>query len=175
MSSPRREIPAPAPADCRGFTLVEVLIAGVLLALALLAMSGLFVTGYANVAVAGKTTIGLAAARQILEEARGLPFDSLSNLDDFDTDDPSSLPADDPEREVARRWRYTLAGDGPGWSFTDAEIARWPQPPEGTDTLGATGTIDIVLEQPTLARVTITIAIPGSWRTVEMSTLVAGS
>lgn len=156
----------------KGFTLVEALVAGVLLAFALLAMSGMFVTGYANVAVAGNTTTGLAAARHALEDVRALPFDSLVALDGFDTDDAGSLPADGPEREFARRWRYMMSGAGVGWSFSDEEIARWPQPADDLGAAGASGRIEVVLQSPTLARVRVLVAIPGSWRNVELFTLV---
>jgi hypothetical protein len=166
--------PAPVPErDERGLTLVEVLLAGALLAVSLLAMSSMFVSGYANIAVAGRSTTGLAAGRQILEDVRGLPFESLANLDDFDTDDPSSAPAADPEREVARRWRYALAGDGVGWDFTSEEIGDWPTPPEDVAVLGATGRINVQALSATLSRVTVTIVVPGTRRDIELSTLVA--
>jgi Tfp pilus assembly protein PilV len=156
-----------------GFTLVEVLLAGVLMAVALLAMAGMFVTGYANITVAGRSTNGLAAGRQILEDVRSLPFASIANLDGLDTDDPSTLPAGGPEREVARRWRHALAGDGVGWSFTDEELARWPQPPAEVKILGATGRIDVVAQSATLNRVTATIMVPGTRRNIVLTTLVA--
>ncbi len=162
-------------AEENGFTLVEALVAGVLLGFALLAMSGMFVTGYANVAVAGNTTTGLAAARHALEEMRVLPFASVVALDGFDTDDAASLPADDPEREFARRWRYMMAGAGVGWSFSGEELARWPQPAGDLGAAGASGRIDVVLENPNLARVHVFVAIPGSWRNIELSTLVSGN
>jgi Tfp pilus assembly protein PilV len=161
-------------AAARGFTLVEVLICGVLLAFGLLAMSGLFVTGYSSIAMAGRSTNALAAGRQLLEDASSLPVANLANLDGFDTDDPATTPAADPEREVARRWRYVLAGDGVGWSFTQAELDRWPQRPDAAEAPGAAGRIDVALDSPTLARVTVTIAVPGTRRTTELFTLVAG-
>jgi hypothetical protein len=159
--------------DERGLTLVEVLLAGALLAVSLLAMSSMFVSGYANIAVAGRSTTGLAAGRQILEDVRGLPFDSVVNLDGFDTDDPSSTPAAEPESEIARRWRYALAGEGVGWTFTTEEIDDWPAPPADVAVLGATGRIDVDLVSATLARVTVTIVVPGTRRDIELTTLVA--
>jgi Tfp pilus assembly protein PilV len=155
-----------------GSTYVEVLIAGVLLAYALFSMCGMFVAGYANVNEAGRTTMALSAGRQLLEDVRLLPPEALADLDGFDTDDASTQPADDPQREVARRWRYALAGEGVGWSFSSSEIARWPDLAEQGEPLGAAGTIDIVARSATLTEVTLTISVPGRWRDVRISTLL---
>jgi prepilin-type N-terminal cleavage/methylation domain-containing protein len=158
----------------RGFTLIEVLICGVLLAFGLLAMSGMFISGYANIARSGRSTTALAAGRQFLEDARRLPLANLANLDGFDTDDPGTLPAADPELEIARRWRYVLAGEGVGWTFTADELDRWPPRPDEAEVLGAAGRVQVSLDSPTLARVSITIRVPGARRTTELFTLVAG-
>jgi Tfp pilus assembly protein PilV len=155
-----------------GFTYVEVLIAGVLLAFALFSMCGMFLAGYANVNTAGRTTMGLSAARQLMEDVRQLPFASLPNLNGFDTDDPGTLPEDDPEREVARRWRYALAGEGVGWDFTDDEIERWPDLADQGDPLGAAGTVTVTPRSGTLTEVSLTISVPGRWRDVRISTLI---
>jgi Tfp pilus assembly protein PilV len=156
-----------------GFTYIEVLIAGALIALALFGMCGMFVTGLAHVTGAGRATMGLSAARQVMEDLRRVPFDNLINLDGFDTDDPGTLPGDDPEFEVARRWRYALAGEGVGWDFTDDEKSRWTDLAAQGDPLGANGTIDVALESATLARITLEISVPGRWRPLRISTLVA--
>ncbi len=159
-------------AKAAGFTLVEVLIAGVLMAVAMLAMAGMFVASYSNVVVAGNSTVGVAAARQILEDVRSLPFDSIESLDGFDTDDPLSLPADDAARDFALRWRETLAGDdGVGWGQDGS-----PSNAGSYDTAhatGATGRLGVALENDNLARVSVVIRVPGSWRDLEMFTLVA--
>ena len=53
-----------------GFTYVELLVATALLLVGFLTLVGMFITGYAQVTGAGNTTMGLAATRQVLEEAR---------------------------------------------------------------------------------------------------------
>ena len=156
-----------------GFTYLEVLVGGTLLLIGLLAVAGMFVTGYANVNGAGNTTMGLSAARQVLEDVRRLPYDNLVNLDGFDTEDPGTLPASDPEREVARRWRYAVAGEGVGWSFTDEEKARWPDLALQGDELGGVGTIDVTQQTASLTAIDIEVSVPGHWRTIQLSTLIS--
>ena len=98
--------PATFTSDSRGFTYVEVLVAGTLMAFTLFAVCGMFVSGYSNLSTGGKTTMGVAAGRQFMEDIRSIPYDDLIELDGFDTDDSKSLPGDGPAREVARRWRF---------------------------------------------------------------------
>jgi type II secretory pathway pseudopilin PulG len=168
MSDTSRKAPANA-----GFTLVEVMISGVLLAVALLAMSGMFVVGYADITSAGRSSNALASARQVLEDVRDLPFPSIVALDGFNTDDPNSLPDDADAREIAKRWRYTLAGDGVAWEYEQGETANYPTNPHDDQTLGSAGRIDVDLQAATLARVRITVFVPGSRRNIELITLVA--
>ncbi len=156
-----------------GFTYIELLVAASLLLVSLLTLSGLFVTGYSNVDGAGNSTMGLAAARQLVEDARRLPYDNLVNLNGFNTDDPTTLPANNPEREVARRWRFALAGGGAGWAFTDAEKARWPSLVDLGASLSGVGSITAVQQTATLTEITVSISVPGTWRQIELSTLIA--
>ena len=102
-----------------------------------------------------------------------MPYDNLINLDGFESDDPSTLPASGPEREVARRWRFTLAGEGVGWTFTDAEQARWPTLVDLGDELDASGSIEVVQQTATLTRITVSVSVPGKWRPIQISTLIA--
>jgi Tfp pilus assembly protein PilV len=156
-----------------GFTYLEVLIAATLLAVSLLAMCSVFVAAFANVASSGRSTIANAAAHQVLEDIRALPFDNIAALDNFDTDNATSQPASDPEREIARKWRYTLAGDGTGWSFTSAEATRWTTPAGSGGQVRGIGTIDVTAQSTNLTMVTITVNVPGRWRPIVVSTLVA--
>ena len=156
-----------------GFTYVELLIASTLLAVSILALAGMFVTGYATVNSAGATTMGLSSARQVLEEVRRLPYDNLINLNGFETDDSTTLPSNGPELEVARRWRYALAGDGVGWTFTAAESARWPTLNDQGQDLDASGTIRVEQQTATLTKITVTVSVPGKWRPIQLSTLIA--
>ena len=156
-----------------GFTYLETIVATSLLLVSFLALAGMFILGYAQINGAGNTTMGLAAVRQVLEEARRLPYDNLVNLDGFDTDDPTTLPDDNPEREVARRWRYALAGEGVGWTFSSEEQARWPTLAEQGDALRAAGRIRAVPASATLTEITATVSVPGRWRPIRVATLIA--
>lgn len=55
-----------------GFTLVEVLIAAGLLALAFFAVVNLFSTGYSNITYAGRTTTAVALAQQKIERLKAI-------------------------------------------------------------------------------------------------------
>src|SRR5213076_2075640 len=76
--------------DSRGFTLAEVMIASMVLTIGLLAVVGMFPVGYGQVADAGRMTLAVTGARQILEDVGALPFANLSNLNGFDTTNPDS-------------------------------------------------------------------------------------
>jgi prepilin-type N-terminal cleavage/methylation domain-containing protein len=158
-----------------GFSLIELLIGITILSIGLLAIASMFSTGYVDVAAGGKTTMAANAGRQIIEEMRNLPFQSLANLNGFSTSTPGSLPASDPEREVARKWRYVLSGDGTGWGFTAAEIQRWgASGTMGTATVpfGGVGSISVVNQSATLQLVTITLTIPGR-PSAQLATLIS--
>lgn len=156
----------------RGATYIEVLVAGILMAFGLLTMANMFFLGYTNVDSAGRTTIGLSAARQLMEDVRRLPYDDLVELHGFDSDNPATLPENGAPREIARRWRYALAGDGVGWDFTNDETTRWGDPSNTTGAHGATGSISVVQQTTTLTEVTLTVTVPGRWRSIRISTLV---
>src|SRR5947199_10431740 len=95
------------------------------LTVGVVAVVGMFPVGYGQVADAGRMTLAVTGARQILEDVGALPFASLSNLNGFDTTNPATLPASDPELTVDRRWRYMLAGAGDGFTFTTAKQPQW--------------------------------------------------
>ena len=61
--------------DIKGFTLVEILIAIVVLAIALVPLIGVFTTGSKESGVAQKITIGTSLAQDLLEEIRSKQFD----------------------------------------------------------------------------------------------------
>ncbi len=166
---------ASVPQREAGFSYIEVMIASVVLLTSLLALAGMFVLAVTNVSSAGNTTMALSAARQVMEDVRDLPFDALPDLDGFDTDDPASLPADGPAREIARRWRYALAGDGVGWTFTQDGTAgnADDHAHDQGNQLGAAGSIDVISRSATLTEVRITVSIPGRWRDINMSTLIS--
>ena len=161
------------PADAPGFTLIEAFIAMTILAVAILGIAAMATTGYGNLDDAGKMTMALTAARQMLEDLRSLPFDNLTNLDGFDTGTPATLPAGNPERDTARGWRYALAGSGNGFTFTAAEQARWSTLSMGTLPAGGRGQISVVAQSATRRLVTVTVSIPGRWGSLQLTTLIA--
>jgi prepilin-type N-terminal cleavage/methylation domain-containing protein len=168
----------------QGFTLIEILIGITLLVVGILGVATMFGTGYNTVGEGGRMTMAVTAARQVLEDMRTLPFDRLSDLNNFTTGNSGSVPpadaALDPGRTIAigiaRKWRYALAGDtGTGWNFTTAEKAKWRSLGVGTATFGATGLVQVAdVNNPlTLRRITVTVSIPGGRWTVQLATLVS--
>jgi len=161
-----------------GFSLIELLIGMSLMAVALLSIAAMFSTGYSDVHAGGRTTMGTSAARQMIEDIQTLPFDSLVNLNNFNTTNAGSLPASNPERDLARKWRYALAGEGTGWpAYSTAEKAMWSTLTISGVPLGAAGQIAVVQDSPTLRRITVTVRLPG--RTagesipVQLTTLIS--
>jgi prepilin-type N-terminal cleavage/methylation domain-containing protein len=164
------------PVGDRGLTLVEILVAMTVLAVALLGIAGMFETGYTTATAGGKMTLALTGARQMLEDIRTIPtnpLDSLDNLNGFDTNSTATLPASDPELAIARKWRYALAGEGVGWSFTTAEKAKWSVLSSDGTTFGGRGQISVVNQSATLRLVTVTVAVPGRGVNIQLATLIS--
>lgn len=173
MNAPASEA-QPRRGACAGFTYIEVLIAGGLLTVVLLALCGVFLTGYAGVTSSGKSSVGVSAARQMMEAIRLLPFANVGNLNGLDTDNVATLPASGAEREIARRWRYVLAGDGVGWTFTAAERTRWTNLTLGEGPpISAKGTVTVTARSATMWEVTVSVNVPGRFRPVALKTYVA--
>ncbi len=154
----------------RGFASLEVLTAVTLVAIILLSVATMFLTAYSSVERSGKTTVAVALARQMFEDLRSLPYDNLTTLDGFDTTDSGTLPADEPQRSIARKWRYAVAGEGAGFSYTAEEKASWAA-------VGATGAplagrIEITQPSATLRRVTVTLTVEGQPTEVRLATLI---
>ncbi len=157
-----------------GFTLLEVLVGATILAVALLAMSAMFPVGYTNITEAGKMTMAITGARQVFEEVSALPFDNIINLNGFDTLDPATLPPGEPERTIARRWRYALAGEGDGFTFTATEKGEWSTLSTGGGiTLNGRGQVNVVTLSATLDQVTVTITYPGRSTGVTLVTNIS--
>jgi len=163
----------------RGFTLVEVLVAAMILTVALLTLATMFPTGYKQIADAGRLTLATNGANHVLEDLGSVPFTSVRNLNNFDSNSSGSLPAADPELAIARRWRYMLAGSGSGFSFTTAETTAW-----GTVTPFG-GRAQVQIRQvdnagnvcpaaATTCRAVVTITMPGqpAPTTVTLSTIL---
>jgi prepilin-type N-terminal cleavage/methylation domain-containing protein len=162
-----------------GFSLIELLIGMSIMAVGLLSIATMFSTGYTSVSQGGRTTMATAAARQVLEDMQALPFDRLGNLNGFNTTTVGTLPASNPERDVARKWRYALAGEEAGWpAYSSAEKAMWSTLTisDGASNvpLGATGQITVAAEggSASLVRVTVTVTAPGRPAT-QIATLIS--
>ena len=173
MTGPLRHPSAPPRRAEGGFTFIEVLIAGTLLAVSMLAMCSVFVVGYASVNTAGTSTVGVRAAQQMLEDVRALSFDSIISLNNFDTDNSATQPTADPARELARRWRYALAGEGVGWSFTSTEKTKWTDLTAGRTAVRGSGTITVTAVSTTLDEIRVSVAVPGRWRPIVLTTRIA--
>jgi prepilin-type N-terminal cleavage/methylation domain-containing protein len=154
--------------DTRGFTLAEVIIASMVLLIALLVIATMFPMGHQQVMDAGRMTLAVTAARQVLEDVGALPFNSVVNLNGYSTANAATLPAADPELAAARRWRYMVGGSGGGFTFTAAELAQY-----GSVTpMGGTATIQVTSPSATLRQVTVTVSVPGLTTNVQLSTMV---
>ncbi len=170
----------------RGFTLVEIMIGLTLLVVGVLGVASMFSRGYSNVGDGGRLTMAVTAGRQMLEDVRLVPFAQLPNLNGptgggFRTDQPATLPAGEPERTIARKWRYALAGADAtaGWAFSSTETQQWGRLLSGTRggaEFGAVGQITVVdVDNPvTLRQVTVTITDPSGTKTyVQLQTLIS--
>ena len=154
--------------DDRGFTIAEVLVASLVLLIALLVIATMFPMGYKQVVDAGKMTVAVTGARHILEDIGALPFDSVANLNGFNTTNPATLPASDPELAAARRWAYMVAGSANGFGFTPGELAEY-----GNFTpFGGQASIVVTNPSGTLRQATVTVSVPGLSPTIQLTTIV---
>lgn len=162
-------------ANSRGFTLAEVIIASMVLIVALLVIASMFPMGHQQVVDAGRMTLAVTAGRQILEDIGALPFDSIRNLNGFNTGSSGSVPASDPELAAARRWRYMIAGPGNGFTFTTAEMAQYGNitPIGGAATIQVTspagGTCSATGSR---CQATVTVTVPGLTASVQLATII---
>jgi prepilin-type N-terminal cleavage/methylation domain-containing protein len=166
----------------RGFSLIELLIGMSIMAVALLSIATMFSTGYSDVTAGGKTTMATAAARQLLEDIRTLPFDRIAELNNLNTNNPGSLIAPDAAqdpgrtkvRNIARKWRYALAGDLTGWG--GGPDAAWSFLASGTPSglpsgtpFGVRGQVAVASPTATLRQVTVTVFLPGKLAGEELA------
>jgi prepilin-type N-terminal cleavage/methylation domain-containing protein len=159
-----------------GFTLIEILVGMTILVVGILGVTSMFGTGYTNVGQGAQVTMAVSAARQMLEDIRTIPFNNLPNLNGFDTNATGTQPANNPERGIARKWRYALAGTGTGWNFTAAETAMWQSLGVGNVVFGGEGTITVASQTATLQLVTVTVrtaTASGRGATVQLATLIS--
>jgi len=156
--------------DRRGFTLVEVLVASMILVVALLTLASMFPVGYRQIADAGRMTMAVSGARHILEDVGDVPFANISNLNGVDTGSNAGVIAGlgGTESAIARRWRYMLAGSGDGFTFTSAETTAW-----GSVTpFGGRAVVTVANTSATLRTVTVVVTVPGLPGNVTLSTVI---
>jgi Tfp pilus assembly protein PilV len=163
--------------------LIEILIGLTVMTIGLLGVAGMFSTAYTDVTAGGRTTMGLTAARQIIEDIRLLPFENIADLNNFNTNNAGSVPPVDATRDpgrtmartMARKWRYGLQGDGAGWNFTTAEKQEWSMLTTGGSVpFGGSATVTVASPSATLRQITITVPVPGrAGVNVSISTLVS--
>jgi Tfp pilus assembly protein PilV len=171
QSIPQARCAHAARGTARGFVSVEVLASVTVVAIVLLSVATMFLTAYGSVERSGRTTAAVALARHLIEDLRALPFDGLVEFDGLDTGDPSTLPDADPEREIARRWRYALAGAEPGWAVSTLEQQRWSS--FADDGAPISGTVEVVTPAAGLRRVTVTLSVQGHERPLRIATLIS--
>ncbi|HEY7539028.1 MAG TPA: prepilin-type N-terminal cleavage/methylation domain-containing protein [Methylomirabilota bacterium] len=154
----------------RGFTLVEVLVASMILVVALLTLASMFPVGYKQIADAGRMTMAVSGARHILEDVGDIPFANISNINGVDTASNTGVIAGlgGTESAIARRWRYMLAGSGNGFTFTSAETTAW-----GTvQPFAGRAQVTVVNTSATLRTVTVVVTVPGLPGNVTLSTVI---
>ena len=156
--------------DRRGFTLVEVLVASMILVVALLTLASMFPMGYRQITDAGRMTAAVTGARHILEDVGDIPFNNISNINGVDTASNTGVIAGlgGTEAALARRWRYMLAGSGNGFTFTGAETTAW-----GTvQPFGGRAVVTVANTSATLRTVTVTVTVPGLPAGVTLGTVI---
>jgi prepilin-type N-terminal cleavage/methylation domain-containing protein len=164
--------------DGSGFTLVEVLVASMILVVALLTLASMFPMGYRQITDAGRMTAAVTGARHILEDVGDIPFNNISNINGVDTASNTGVIAGlgGTEAALARRWRYMLAGSGNGFTFTGAETTAWGtvQPFGGRAVVQITDLPCNPARCPTitLRQATVTVTMPGLPSGVTMSTVI---
>jgi prepilin-type N-terminal cleavage/methylation domain-containing protein len=156
--------------DGAGFTLVEVLVASMILVVALLTLASMFPMGYRQITDAGRMTAAVSGARHILEDVGDIPFNNISNINGVDTASNTGVIAGlgGTEAALARRWRYMLAGSGNGFTFTGAETTAW-----GTvQPFGGRAVVTVANTSATLRTVTVTVTVPGLPAGVTLGTVI---
>ncbi len=158
-------------AEEKGFATLEILVSAALIAIALLSIATMYLTAHASVERSGDTTVAVALARRMVEDMRSLPYPSLNAINGLDTDNPTTLPANDPERDIARRWRYAVAGESAGWTYTAAEKAAWPT--FVSSGLSTRGRVEVTAPSTSMRAVKVSLTVPGRTRDVELATLIS--
>jgi prepilin-type N-terminal cleavage/methylation domain-containing protein len=147
--------------DQGGFTIIEVLIALMIVVIALVAIVGMFPQGYKQVIDAGRMTLAVTNARAVHEDIRLVPFANLVNLNGFDSTNPGTIPATPPESDLATRWQNDLtAAEG----TTTIQVANCA---------AAGNPCGLPAPNAAMAQVTVTVSMTALPQSVRLTTLVA--
>lgn len=144
-----------------GFTMIEVLIALLIITVALVSIVGMFPQGYRQVIDAGRLTLAVATARQVLEDMRTVPFDSLTNLNGFDSQNPATIPGTQPEGGIATRWQNDFP---PGEGQATVQV---------DDCGNVANPCGLLAPNPALRQVRVAVSLTALTQTVQLTTLVA--
>ncbi len=194
-SEQRLPRPVSTLAAARGFTVVEVLVAAVILAVAIIGIAAVFPIGHQDVASSGQITMATASAQMALDGMQNLPaIANIRTLDGFNiTTGTSTLPpAGTPERTLAQRWAFALTGNAVTWTppAGSPEYTFGPNAVAPTS-LGATGNIVVQCldmtalpaltplapcpPDPWLVLVTISVTVPERSVPITVTRLISNS
>jgi prepilin-type N-terminal cleavage/methylation domain-containing protein len=151
--------------DEPGYSLVEVLVAIVILSVAIIPMVGMFDAGLRAASTSGNYDTARALANSQLEQSKGLPYETVR------TNFPSGTGAPDGDGEVTSSSRPAPTGFPTGFSYT-VEKQYLKQPP--TDPSSPTSSFEESnsVTDTKLIRVTVTVTWGGD-RTYSTTGLVA--
>jgi prepilin-type N-terminal cleavage/methylation domain-containing protein len=115
MSMTMNETPSPRRADA-GFTLIEALVAMVILVFGLMAVTNLLVVAASSNTVGNHSSAATAQATEVLERLKGIPFNALQAGGDLETDTGATVPCDDAASgfTCVRRGNYNSYKTVPG-------------------------------------------------------------
>lgn len=106
--------------NARGLTLVELLIAMVIVSIAMLGVVGMFPVAHQHLRMGSNVTKATALAQRMVEALRDESFQVMSRYHNADTRVPASFPLDDltstpPFRggSLLRRWREEITATPP--------------------------------------------------------------
>jgi type II secretory pathway pseudopilin PulG len=160
-SSRLRPRPLARGGNSAGFTLIEVLIAFLIITVALVAIVGMFPQGYRQVTDAGRLTLGVATARQILEDMRTVPFNNLVNLNGFDSQNPATIPVGpSAEQAIATRWQNDFP---PGEGQATVQV---------DDCGNVANPCALAAPNAALRQVRVTVSLTALTQSVQLTTLI---
>ncbi len=130
-----------------------------ILTIGLVAIAGMFPTGYRQVTDAGRMTLAVTTGRQILEDIGNVAFADVLAFDNYDSSASAMLPGQ--PGVIAARWEA---------EFTPAQGQATIQ----VDDCGLAGNpCALPAANPNLRRVTVTVSLTALTQTVQLATFIA--